>query len=88
MDVERYQALEDKLDKLLTYDFIKESFYPSWLENPMLVKKLVASRGSALILLTSTKLAQRQLFASMNRSARGCDLRELAAQFYGCLLKI
>ena len=29
IDAERYQALKDKLDKLLTYDFIKESFYPS-----------------------------------------------------------
>ena len=40
MDVERYQALKDKVDKLLACDFIKESFYPSWLANPVLVKKL------------------------------------------------
>ena len=39
MDVERYQALKGEVDKLLTCDFIKESFYPSWLANPILVKK-------------------------------------------------
>ena len=39
MDAERYQALKDEVDKLLAYDFIKESFYPSWLANPVLVKK-------------------------------------------------
>ena len=39
MDAERYQALKDKVDKLLACDFIKDSFYPSWLANPMLVKK-------------------------------------------------
>ena len=39
MDAERYQALKDEVDKLLTCDFIKESFYPSWLANPILVKK-------------------------------------------------
>ena len=31
--------MNDKVDKLLAYDFIKESFYPSWLTNPVLVKK-------------------------------------------------
>ena len=39
MDVERYQALKDEVDKLLANDFIKESFYPSWLANPILVNK-------------------------------------------------
>ena len=39
MDVERYQALKDEVDKLLAWDFNKESFYLSWLANPVLVKK-------------------------------------------------
>ena len=39
MDVERYQALKDEADKLLTCDFIKESYYSSWLANPVLVRK-------------------------------------------------
>ena len=39
MDAERYQALKDEVDKLLACGFIKESFYPSWLANPVLVKK-------------------------------------------------
>ena len=29
MDAKRYQALKDEVDKLLAWDFIKESFYPS-----------------------------------------------------------
>ena len=39
MDAERYQALKDEVDKLFACDFIKESYYPSWLTNPVLVKK-------------------------------------------------
>ena len=39
MDTECYQALKEEVDKLLSNDFIKESFYPSWLANPVLVKK-------------------------------------------------
>ena len=40
MDADRYQALKDEVDKLLAYDFFKESYYPSWLANPVLVRKL------------------------------------------------
>ena len=39
MDVKRYQALKEEVDKFLSNGFIKESFYPSWLAKPVLVKK-------------------------------------------------
>ena len=39
MDAEQYHALKDEVDKLLACDFIKESYYPSWLVNPVLVRK-------------------------------------------------
>ena len=39
MDAERYQALKEVIDKLISCDFVKEFFYPSWLANPVLVKK-------------------------------------------------
>ena len=39
MDTERYQVLKEEVDKLLSNGFIKECFYPSWLANPILVKK-------------------------------------------------
>ena len=39
MDVKRYRALKDEVDKFLACDFSKESNYPSWLANPVLVKK-------------------------------------------------
>ena len=39
MDAELYQALKDEVDKLFACDFIKESYYPSWLANPVLVRK-------------------------------------------------
>ena len=40
MDTKCYQPLKKEVDKFLSYDFIKEFFYPSWLVNPVLVKKL------------------------------------------------
>ena len=39
MDVEWYQALKDEVYKLLACDFIKESYYCSWLANPVIVRK-------------------------------------------------
>ena len=39
IDTERYQALKEEVDKLLSNDVIKKSFYPSWLANSVLVKK-------------------------------------------------
>ena len=39
MDAERYKAFKEDVDKLPSNGFIKESFYPSWLTNPVLVKK-------------------------------------------------
>ena len=39
INTESYQGLKEEIDKLLSNDFIKESFYPSWLANPVLVKK-------------------------------------------------
>ena len=39
MNAERYQALKNEVENLLACGFIKESFYPSWLANPVLVKK-------------------------------------------------
>ena len=31
--------MKEEVDKLLSNGFIKESFYPFWMENPILVKK-------------------------------------------------
>ena len=31
--------MKEEVEKLISNDFIKESFYPSWLANPVLVKK-------------------------------------------------
>lgn len=39
MDKEKYVALKEEVRKLLANDFIKESYYPSWVSNPVLVKK-------------------------------------------------
>ena len=39
MDTEHYHALKKEVDKLLSNGFIKESFYPSWIANPVLGKK-------------------------------------------------
>uniref|UniRef100_A0A803QSU0 Reverse transcriptase domain-containing protein n=1 Tax=Cannabis sativa TaxID=3483 RepID=A0A803QSU0_CANSA len=39
MDHARYQALKEEVDCLLACGFIRESFYPDWLANPVLVPK-------------------------------------------------
>ncbi|PON34667.1 hypothetical protein PanWU01x14_342570, partial [Parasponia andersonii] len=39
MNPERYVALKEEVEKLLEIRFIRESFYPNWLANPVLVKK-------------------------------------------------
>ena len=39
MNAERYVALKEEVEKLLANGFIRESYYPDWLANPVLVKK-------------------------------------------------
>ena len=36
---ERAEALKEEVDRLLNVGLVKESFYPMWLANPVLVKK-------------------------------------------------
>jgi hypothetical protein len=44
-DEERRRAIEVELQKLLKAGFIKEVFHPTWLANPVLVKKRMGSGG-------------------------------------------
>ena len=39
IEAKRYKALKDEVNKLLNIGFVRESFYSSWLANPVLVKK-------------------------------------------------
>jgi len=39
MNEEQNQAISDEVDCLLKVGFIRETFYPDWLSNPILVKK-------------------------------------------------
>ena len=39
MTAERYEALKQEVDKLLANKFIREAHYPTWVANPVLVKK-------------------------------------------------
>ena len=39
MNEERSHAISDEVDRLLQAGFIRETFYPNWLSNPVLVKK-------------------------------------------------
>lgn len=39
MDPKHYAALKTEMDKLLSIRFIREAHYPSWVANPVLVKK-------------------------------------------------
>ena len=37
LDTDHYRALRDEVDCLLKIGFIRESYYPDWLANPILV---------------------------------------------------
>ena len=39
LDTDCYKALQDEVDSLLKIGFIRESYYPDWLANPVLVIK-------------------------------------------------
>ena len=39
LDADHYKALQDEVDRLLKIGFIRESYYPDWLVNPVLVIK-------------------------------------------------
>ena len=39
LDADRYRALQDEVDRFLKIGFIRESYYPDWLANPILVLK-------------------------------------------------
>ncbi|EXB53021.1 Transposon Ty3-I Gag-Pol polyprotein [Morus notabilis] len=39
MNPERYEALKEEVDKLISNGFIREAHYPSWVSNPVLVTK-------------------------------------------------
>ena len=39
LDADHYKALQDEVDDLLKIRFIRESYYPNWLANPVLAIK-------------------------------------------------
>ena len=39
LDTDRYKALQDEVDSLLKIGFIRESYYPDWLADPVMVIK-------------------------------------------------
>lgn len=39
LNLERYETLKDEVQKLIGNRFIRESVYPRWVLNPILVKK-------------------------------------------------
>ncbi|KAL2474671.1 Uncharacterized protein Adt_35407 [Abeliophyllum distichum] len=53
LNPERYKALAKEVDKLLKCSFIRESLYPLWVANPVLVKK---SNGTWRVCINFTDL--------------------------------
>ena len=39
LDADRYKALQNEVDHLLKIGFVRESYYPEWLANSVLVIK-------------------------------------------------
>jgi len=50
MNEEMSRAISDEVDRLLLACFIRETFYPDWLSNPVFVKKRMGSVESVLTL--------------------------------------
>jgi len=64
MNKERSRAISDEVDRLIQAGFIRETFYPDWLSNPVLVKKRTESGEYVLTLRISTKPIQRTVIPS------------------------
>ncbi|XP_030508935.1 uncharacterized protein LOC115723586 [Cannabis sativa] len=62
MDPVRYQVLKEEVDRLLACDFIKESFYPNWLANPVLVLKPNGSWHTCIDFTDLNKACPRTTF--------------------------
>ena len=48
MNPEKYKALKEEVRKLLNNWFIKEAHYPSWIANPVLMKKTNDKRWTCI----------------------------------------
>jgi hypothetical protein len=61
-DEERRRAIGAELRKLLEAGFIKEVFHPTWLANPVLVKKKMGSGGCVWTILILIRHVLQFLF--------------------------
>ena len=88
MDAERYQALKEEVDKLISCDFIKESFYPSSLANPVLVRKPNDKWRTCVDFTDLNKVCSKDSFPAEDRPAGGYNLRTCIAELHGRLFGI
>jgi hypothetical protein len=58
---EKRRAIGEEIAKLLADGFMKEVYYPEWLANPVLVKR-VGNRECVLIILVSIRHVRRIRF--------------------------
>ena len=56
---EHYIAIDEKVEKLLTANFIREVYYPEWLPNVVMVKNPTENGGSTSTTQILTKHVQR-----------------------------
>ena len=62
LDADRYKALENEVDHLLKIGFIKESYYPDWLVNPVLVIKPNGKWRTCIDFMTLNKACPKDSF--------------------------
>ena len=62
---ERDKAVAEEIRKLLEAGFIREVYYPNWLANVVMVKRIMESGGCALTSRTSTGRAQKTAIHSL-----------------------
>lgn len=89
MDKEKYTALKDEVQKLFTNDFINELYYPSWVSNPMLVKKKANGKWNTCIDFSNLNDAcSKNSYPLPNRSDSGHNVRLRTVVIHGCLFKL
>ena len=62
LDADHYKALQDEVDHFLNIGFIRESYYPDWLTNPILVVKSNGMWMTCIIFTNLNKACPKDSF--------------------------
>ena len=84
LDADCYRALQDEVDHLLKIGFIRESYYPNLLANPVLVIK--PNEKWRTCIKSEQSMSKRQLSPASNRPTGRYDGGTRAIKLHRCVL--